>query len=92
MFPAIFMHLQNAKNLQKQQYQHQDDHRAGDLAALFQSQAGAYIVSGHVANSSGKTQQDDCLTVHQENHQAGNVGGQVDDLGLGIGGTHSCGI
>lgn len=73
-------------DLDGEEDEYDEDRRADDFHAVFHHEAGADVVSDHVADGAWDAEQEDGLAVQDEDHEGGDVRRQVDDLRLAIGG------
>ena len=75
-----------ADDLDGEEDEYDEDRRANDFHAVFHHEAGADVVTDHVADGARDADQEDGLAVQDEDHEGGDVRRQVDDLRLAVGG------
>ena len=75
-----------ADDLDGEEDEYDEDRRANDFHAVFHHEAGADVVTDHIADGAWDADQEDGLAVQDEDHEGGDVRRQVDDLRLAVGG------
>lgn len=78
-----------ADDLDGEEDEYDENRRADDFHAVFHHEAGADVVTDHVADGAWDAEQEDGLAVQDEDHEGGDVRRQVDDLRLAIGGFYT---
>ena len=72
-------------DLDGEEDEYDEDRRADDFHAVFHHEAGADVVTDHIADGAWDADQEDGLAVQDEDHEGGDVRRQVDDLRLAVG-------
>ena len=75
-----------ADDLDGEEDEYDEDRRANDFHAVFHHEAGADVVTDHIADGAWDADQEDGLAVQDEDHEGGDVRRQIDDLRLAVGG------
>ena len=75
-----------ADDLDGEEDEYDEDRRANDFHAVFHHEAGADVVTDHVADGAWDADQEDGLAVQDEDHEGSDVRRQIDDLRLAVGG------
>lgn len=75
-----------ADDLDGEENEYDEDRRANDFHTVFHHEAGADVVTDHIADGARDADQEDGLAVQDEDHEGGDVRRQIDDLRLAVGG------